>query len=162
MNMAKDTGAWTLNQVAPDFDAASLGMIDINDLNPQKVEKKPVPKKVDNNEAMNRWMAAQQKRGNAKRVLMLVLVLFSLIVLMVSAMVATAEAGQAFMRFKIHTVTEETIIVMDEHEDFFTFYKEGSPDVKVGDEVIVCTDLTFTDGKWEWNRSRTAIIDVVR
>ena len=96
------------------------------------------------------------------RVITVCAILIMLGVVLVSFMVSNADAGMAFMRFTVFEITEETVIVVDEHEDFFTFYKEDDfPEMKKGDEVMVCTDLTYNGrDKWEWNRGRTSIIEV--
>lgn len=82
-----------------------------------------------------------------------------IVIIIVTAMCANAEAGMAFLKFEVFSVTEKTIIVTDEHEDFFTFDREGDNNVKKGDDLVVCTDLVWQgDGTWKWDTDRTAII----
>lgn len=90
-------------------------------------------------------------------------VLLIVIALLIVAMCTNADAGAAFMQFKVVAVTDKIIQVEDEHGDTFTFHADKSPEVKVGDEVMVCTDLTYvSNGGWKWNTKRTAIIDIVK
>ena len=97
-----------------------------------------------------------------KRALWVCFITIVIGIIAVSFMVRNAEAGAAFMQFTVVSVTDTIINVEDEHGDTFVFYKEGSPEVKVGDEVMVCTDLTYvSNGGWKWNTKRTAIIDVM-
>lgn len=93
------------------------------------------------------------------RALYVVVIEILIIIVLVTAMCANAEAGMAFLRFEVFSVTEKTVIVTDEHEDFFTFDREDNIEVQAGDDVIVCTDMVWVgDGVWKWDTSRTAII----
>ena len=172
----KEAADWTLNEKAPSFDEFELGMIPIDELRDDlRVEainktvaeenrfdytRKPVHK--DHTEAMKLWEEQQKYKGSFKRAMVVSIIMLAIIITMISFMVSTADAGMAFMRFTVFEITEETVIVVDEHEDFFTFYKEDDfPEMKKGDEVMVCTDLTYNGrDKWEWDRGRTSIIEV--
>jgi hypothetical protein len=98
-----------------------------------------------------------------KRALWVCFITIVIGIIMVSFMARNAEAGAAFMQFTVVSVTDKIIQVEDEHGDTFTFHADKSPEVEVGQEVIVATDLTYVSGGgWKWNTKRTAIIDIVK
>jgi len=115
---------------------------------------------VSKTAALERWQAKQERKNSLKWSLMICAILVAIGFCLLSFMVRDADAGITLMRFEVFSVTEETIVVVDEHDHFFTFYRDGSNvSLKKGDEVTVLTDLVYagTD-TWEWDRSRTAII----
>ena len=178
---------WTLNEEIS-WDDLDLGMINIEDLREDVVKKiapKVVSKHIDiphedrfdhttqgqwwvtkkkpapRTTALDAWVAQQNKKPILP-VWVVLVILLSIAVVMFSFMVAEAHAGMAFLRFEVVSVSDDLITVKDEHGDCFDFYKEGSPEVHVGQEVIVCTDLQYKgNNQWEMNRGRTAIIDTV-
>ena len=111
-------------------------------------------------EAIDRWLAQQGRMKNGTKVIIYCAIAVAILFTILSFMVTNADAGMAFMKFTVTEVNATIITVVDEHGDGFTFYKEGSPEVQIGQEVVVCTDITYVgEDQWEWNRKRTAIID---
>ena len=158
----KDNAAWTLNE---ENTFQNIGMIDINDLNPSPAQPAPVYKSNSkgNTDALDRWVAEQGKMSSLKKAMYVVMFLILIGMALVTLMVADANAGQALMWFEVQSTTDKTIIVVDEYDTFLTFHKTDiTPDLKKGDEVMVVTDLKMVNGKWEMNRSRTAIMDIVK
>jgi hypothetical protein len=179
---------WTLNE-EPSWSDLELGMINIEDLREdvaKKVIPRPFRKHIDiphedrfdhtdqgqwwvtkkkpapRTDAMDRWLVNQQKRGSGMRALVMVIIMLAILVAAGSFFAAQAHAGMAFLRFEVVSVSDDLITVKDEHGDCFDFYKEGSPEVHVGQEVIVATDLQYKGhNEWVMNRGRTAIIDTV-
>jgi hypothetical protein len=93
------------------------------------------------------------------RVLALCAVIIMIGIMLVSFMVRDADAGMSFMMFKVVFVGDEIITVEDEYGSMFSFYKVDTPNVEVGEEVVVCTDIKYLGGDmWKWDRSRTSII----
>lgn len=157
---------WTIDD---SFDPMELGMIDTEtfehipagDIIPAEVATRAIPKKVDTSKAMERWLHEQSSRKS--KVSALITVLFMILVgaFLVCAMIATAEAGDAFMTFTVANVGDEFVIVVDDNGDTFSFYRDRSPKVEKGDKIIACTHLTYKgDKKWIWNTNKTAIIAV--
>jgi len=173
MNEAKDTSYWTLNEEGPSWNDLDLGMIDINDLRDDVKEKVlPVPetkddkwwvkeKKAPRTDALDKWIKQQENKGSGVRVLVMVIIMMAMILAAGSFFVANAQAGMAFLRFEVVSVSADTITVRDEHGDVFDFWKEHSPVCTVGQNVIVATDLVYSgDSTWKMDRGRTSLIAV--
>lgn len=179
MNAAhKDvTNDWTFNTTNEDAMASwnkHIG-IDINEISMQPmaidtkadtVDSVPAPSPVyksynpGGTEAIDRWLAQQGRMKNGTKVLIYCAIAVAVLVTLLSFMVTNADAGMAFMKFTVVEVSEVVIVVEDEHGDRFSFFKDGSPVVQIGQGVIVCTDITYVgEDQWEWNRKRTAIIE---
>jgi hypothetical protein len=157
---------WTLND---SFDPADLGMIAIEtlsqeplgDIRPEEIKVPKRKKPVDNTAAMDKWMEQQAARNSGLRATILVCIMLAIIAGMVFTMVHTADAGMAFLRFKVINISSDTITVRDEYGSVFDFYKEDSPKCAVGQEVIIATDLVYVgDSTWKMDRGRTSIISV--
>jgi len=150
------------------FDMSDIG-IDIDELNRtwQNPETKDKPLGVsylkDTTPEKQAAYELMVKKHSIRMTTYVVIIAVSIILVLISSMLNRAEAGQALMWFNVAIVTEKTIVVVDEYDTFLTFNKmDITPDLKKGDEVMVVTDLKMVNGKWEMNRSRTAILDIVQ
>lgn len=107
-----------------------------------------------------RTKSTSDKDNNFAKAMGVCGVLLIVIALLIAAMCINAEAGMTLMRFKVVSISDDTITIVDDHGDVFDFIKDDDCTNYVGQEVTVATDLTYqADGTWKWNEDRTAIID---